>query len=519
MTRQVVTYIRVSTEEQAKHGYSIEAQRQILQDYAKGHGLDIVHEFEESESAFKPGRPEFKKMLSLLRKRRSITAVLCYKIDRIARNLQDYSALDEMEGVSIISATEALPENSTGKLIGTVQAAFSRYYSEQLSERIRLGLETKARKGEWPTHPPTGYIRVPETGQMIPDPMTSSLVCRVFEEYVRQSISLLDLAKWARSSGLRSHGGGTLNKSAIHKLIQNPIYYGSLVWKGKLYEGVHEPIVSRQLFDRVQERLRSGSSARATRSFPYRGLLQCGFCGCMITASIAKRKYVYYHCSHGRGHCDQPYFRQDRLSEALVKIVEGVHLPREKVRSLLKMLQSDTSRQMEKRNTEIAVLKRGEDRIHIRREASYVDKLDGKISEHRWLELDRTWAHEMAAIKARREGLADISEGSADEIRATFELLERAPDLYLRQDDAGRARLLGTLVSNCLIKGDNLEPVYKNPFSVVAKGVQSGEWWRRADSNRQPLRCERSALPIRATPPKRKKSLAAQGLEPRTSRI
>jgi len=146
MKRKVVAYIRVSTDEQA-HGYSIPSQQQVLQDYAAGHELAVVEEFVESESAYKPGRPEFERMLTYLRRHRDVSGVLCYKIDRIARNLHDYSELSEMDGITIISATEALPDNSTGRLIGTVQAAFSRYFSDQLGERIQLAMETKARSG------------------------------------------------------------------------------------------------------------------------------------------------------------------------------------------------------------------------------------------------------------------------------------------------------------------------------------------------------------------------------------
>jgi len=303
----------VSTEEQAREGYSIPAQRQILQDYAKGHELSIVGVFEEAESAFKPGRPKYGEMLHFLRKHREVTGVLCYKIDRIARNLQDYSALDEMPGVSIISATEALPENSTGKLIGTVQAAFSRYYSEQLGERVSLGMLTKAKRGMWPTRAPIGYLNDESTRQIVRDPERASLVQELFETYVQRDIPLSELVEWAEARGLRARGGGRLARSEIHKLLTNPAYYGKVPWKGILYDGLHEPLVSKALFDRVQERLDSKSSPLTKRSFAYRGLLECGYCGCRITSSLEKKKYVYYHCTHGRGNCQQPYITEDRL--------------------------------------------------------------------------------------------------------------------------------------------------------------------------------------------------------------
>ncbi len=94
MKRKVVSYIRVSTDEQAEHGYSIETQRQLLIDYARGHDLQIVLTVEETHSAHKPGRPKFQAMLAFLRKHTDVGGVLVYKLDRLSRNMSDYSILE-----------------------------------------------------------------------------------------------------------------------------------------------------------------------------------------------------------------------------------------------------------------------------------------------------------------------------------------------------------------------------------------------------------------------------------------
>ncbi len=476
MKRKVVSYIRVSTDEQAKHGDSILAQRQILQDYAKGHNLEVVQEFEESQSAYKPGRPEFAKMLKLLKKRADVTGVLCYKIDRIARNLRDYSELSEMSGVGIISATEALPDNSTGELIGGVQAVFSRYFSDQLSERVKLGMETKAKRGMWPTYAPIGYLNDPDSKGIIPDPERADPVREVFEAYMHRNISLSDLASWATARGLRTRTGGNLRKSTIHGLLTNPIYYGAVRWKGNLYDGIHEPLISRALFKRVQERLSGKSHPSKKREFPFRGLLQCGYCGCAITAVLKKGKYIYYHCTQGRGKCSQPYVRQNHLSEMLLQIVQTVHLSEQQVGKLLDMMQGEKHRREEERLRRIQALGKKQQLIRRRRDAAYDDKLDGKITEERWLDLDRRWAQQEFQIKCELELVDSGREPSVDDVQATLELLKRAPILYLRQNDQERARLLKTLLWNCKVRGENLEPIYRKPFDVVAIGVKTANW-------------------------------------------
>ncbi len=494
MKRKVVTYIRVSTTEQARHGYSIPAQRQVLQDYAKGHDLEVVQGFEESQSAFKPGRIQFREMLAFLKKHQAVTAVLCYKIDRISRNMRDYSALDEMNGVAIISATENLPENSTGKLIGTVQAAFSRYYSEQLGERVRLGMQTKVKRGLWPTRAPIGYVNDRDTKGILLDQERAHLIRELFEVYVARDIPLSQLAKWAETRGLRARGGTPLAKSEIHKILTNPAYYGKIPWKGALYAGVHEPIVSTSLFDRVQERLNRKSSPLTKRVFPYRGFLQCGYCGCKITASLEKGKYIYYHCTRGKGKCPQAFIPQDRLGEELKQVVDNVHLSKKQVAMLLHMMQQDNGRREEEWVKKIASLRMEETKINGRREAVYIDKLDGKIPEERWLQLERQWSGRAERIEQEIDLLESSYEPLLDDVQATFELLERAPVLYLRQTHEERARLLKTLLSNCKLKGDNIEPVYKKPFDLVAAGVKTKEWWACLDSNQGPPAYQASAL-------------------------
>ena len=134
MKRRVVTYIRVSTTEQAEHGYSMETQRQLLTDYARGHDLQVVRTFKETHSAHKPGRPEFQAMLSFLRKHTDVGGVLVYKLDRLSRNMSDYSTLEEMEGIEIISVTEALPAGASGRFVASIHAAVSRLYSDRSEE-------------------------------------------------------------------------------------------------------------------------------------------------------------------------------------------------------------------------------------------------------------------------------------------------------------------------------------------------------------------------------------------------
>lgn len=474
--KKVVTYIRVSTEEQATQGHSLETQRTMLADYATGHQLQIVKEFEETHSAYRPGRPQFQAMLALFRRRKDVDGVLVYKLDRLARNLSDYSALEEMEGVEIISATESLPDGASGRFVATIHAAVSRLYSDQLGERVRHASRTKVQKGGWPGPAPTGYINDRESKTLLPDPTMAPIVRLVFETYAREDIALSQLVMRARELGLRTRKGGALSKGPLHHLLTNPIYCEMIRWEGSLYPGNHDPLISKALFDRVQERLRGKSSPLTKRSFPYRGLMTCGHCGCNITASLIKSRYRYYHCTRGRGNCDQDYIREEQIGRLFLPIVERVHVSESLTRELLAGIRSEGQRRQRESKVRIRVINGELSGLREMRDRGYEDKLKGTLSEARWVEMERRWAEREDQLRNQIAALEAGVGPAEDEAEATFKLLQRAPELYQRQSHAKRVGLLRTLLSNSILEGGKLEPVYKTPFDLVAEGVSRSSW-------------------------------------------
>ncbi len=486
MSKKVVAYVRVSTEEQAEHGYSIDVQKQVLEDYASSHDLDVVAKFVESESAFKPGRPEFARMLELLEKNKAIGAILVYKIDRLTRNMLDYTTVVEKMGLDIISATEELPRNATGRFMGDMQAAMSRLYSAQLSDRVSEAMAAKAKKGLYPSYAPVGYINDTETRMIVPDSERSCLVAEAFEIYGKTAIALSDLVKWSKKRGLTTRKGGNFAKSTIHKMLTNPIYVGVVRWGDVTAPGIHEPLISKFLFDLVQEKLHDRGQGRRerTHSFAFRGLLTCGYCGCQITASKIKGKYIYYHCTKGRGKCKQPFIRQESLSHRLQSIVDNVRVPEETVARLLTEIQKGETSKEKRVRSRLTKLAGELKEITRRRDQAYLDKQDGVLSTARWRELEKNWASRTQLITQQEQRLNNsLGTPGADNAREAFELLERASQLYLEQSPDEQASALKILVSNCKLKGENIEPNYRKPFDLVAEGVKTGNWYPQEDSN------------------------------------
>jgi site-specific DNA recombinase len=492
--RKVFAYVRVSTKEQAQHGYSIESQQRILADYAAGHDLEIAREFIEHESAFKPGREQFLEMSKALKKERGVTAILVYKIDRLARNLTDFSHIIEELAVEIISATEQLPNNAAGRLMGNVQAAFSRYSSEQLSERVGLGMATKAAKGLWPSSAPTGYRNVDrQSGKVIEvDQTAGPLVTRLFEKY-EGGTSLTELERWARGAGMVSNRGAALSRSSIHRILRNPIYHGVISWHGHVCQGQHKPLVTRELWDACQDRLHGRAQTREqAHHFPFRGLLTCAYCGCQITASLIKGKYTYYHCTRKKGACQQPFVRAEELSNRLSAVTERVRIPADVAERLVSEHEAKAFERERERKARLIQAKASLRRATDLRTKAYTDKLENVIDEWRWGEIDRAYAAQEEDARAEVERWSKCSGEKADRAAHTFKLLDRLPGLYAAASDEWRAAVLRVLGSNYILSADEVVPVFKPPFDRVAVGVETCDWRSRRDSNP----CPRDESPI-----------------------
>ncbi len=502
MKRKVFAYIRVSTSKQAIHGYSLEAQEIHLRHYAEGHGLEIVELFIEDESAFTSGkRLEFKKMCVRLEESTDVAAILCYKQDRLQRNLTDYSLLVEGLGVSIISATEGEISDKENALMGGIRAVLAREESLKISERVTSGMKMKAAKGFWPSSAPVGYLNYTdkdENKRIMPDPNSAALVVKLFELYAHAGMSITDLRNWAREAGLKTRRGEgkPLARNGIHRILQDPIYYGDIRWDGITNSGKHEALISKALFDRVQARLHRKPKPKTKHHFHYRGLLFCGYCGCMLTAERHAREsgkeYIYYRCSGSRGKCGQPRYREDVIADRLVEVINRIRISPEIVEILRGEQLATAKARGRARRAKILELKSDEQSLAEKQDMAYQDKLEGVLPENRWLRVDEQLAAQLADVREELSELNAEREPKWDDLRTTFERLEQGPELYRRSGHAFRAQQLSAVAFELVVTAENIEPNYKKPFGAVAKGLQESDWWSQGDLN--PRRRDESPL-------------------------
>lgn len=324
-------YARVSTRDQEREGYSIPAQVKLLEDYAALHGLTIASSHIDVETARKVGRTAFGEMLRYLRRSLGIRILLVEKTDRLYRNIKDWAIVDDL-GIEVHFVKEnfVLSDDcrSSEKFMHGIKVLMAKSYIDNLSEEATKGMVEKARQGLWPSYAPIGYANVLDPAGrkvVIVDPEVGPRISLLFEWFATGRFTLTSLTRKARLAGLRGRRGkGPVCRGTVHRLLRNRFYTGSFDWMGETYAGFHEPLVSTELWEAVQNIMdgRASSNVRAEpHVFPFTGLITCGHCGCAVVAEIKKGQYIYYHCSGYHGKCPERYLRQEALEERLVEVL------------------------------------------------------------------------------------------------------------------------------------------------------------------------------------------------------
>ncbi len=337
-------YARKSTDVEDKQVQSIEGQLQELHELAKRENLIVVEEFIEKQSAKIPGRPIFSRMLNEIEKGRA-NGILSWHPDRLARNSVDGGKIIYLLDTNKLSALkfntfwfESTPQ---GKFMLSIAFSQSKYYVDSLSENTRRGLRQKARNGYSPTVAPVGYINDIRSKTVILNRKLAPIVCEAFEKYSVGDILMKDVSSFLAKNGILNPNGKKFDLNRIKRLLTNPYYCGYFVYSGEVYVGRHDPIITKKLFDKVQEvmtfRNHSWKKAKMEKiSKPFDGLLRCGECGMMISPDFKVKHYKngtcgyfnYYRCTKKNRSvkCRQSHIRVSDLDRELTTLIKKYSL-------------------------------------------------------------------------------------------------------------------------------------------------------------------------------------------------
>jgi site-specific DNA recombinase len=328
-TKKYFLYVRKSTDDTQRQMRSLEDQTAETQEMAARLGLEFIKMPDEKRTAKVPGRPIFNEMLDRIEGGEA-QGILAWHPDRLSRNSLDggriIHLLDTGKLVDLKFCTYWFENNPHGKLMLAFAFGMSKYYVDKLSVDIKRGLNGKVAAGIWPQFSAIGYLNDPVSKTIVPDPVRAPLIRSAFEVYASGGVTLdrlkaiinglgLTSRPCKKSRGLRE-SPMPLSRAQYHRLLRNPIYCGLMRYRGELSKGSHQPIISKELFDKVQAIIagkRKPREKKLLKNFAYRGLFRCGECGGMITTELQKGHH-YLRCTKKLGPCKQRYVREEDVT-------------------------------------------------------------------------------------------------------------------------------------------------------------------------------------------------------------
>jgi len=356
--RSIALYCRVSTDEQAREGVSLDEQQERLKAYCRAMGWDVqpIVFIDDGYSAKSIDRPQLNKLIEGV-KNGEISKVMVTKLDRMSRRLLDLLTLIEMfqeYDVPFISISESFDTNTpSGRLTLQVLGAVAEFERERIRERVFENMLHAAKQGKWLTQSPYGY-RLKDKELVIFEP-EAMIVKRVYSMYLDKGLGYLAIAKQLNDEGIPSRLNKDWSLRSIKLMLTNPVYKGSLVWnrvdsskktrqlkeneEWVVVEDCLPAIINHEIWEKVQEKVGQKQMAPRAKTSPHLlgGLLKCGNCGSGMSigwSGSKNKRYRVYRCSanKNKGTCTS---KQYRANDVEAWFIEGLKILTSKNNSLL----------------------------------------------------------------------------------------------------------------------------------------------------------------------------------------
>jgi len=472
--RKYFAYIRVSTIRQGEKGASLPEQKSVIEAYARREGCGISQWYEERETAAKVGRTVFRQMLQALT-RGEAHGLILHKIDRGARNLKDWAALSELSdaGIDVRIAGDSIDMTSRGgRLSADIQAVVAADYIRNLRDEVKKGQRGRLKQGLYPWQAPVGYLNLGSGEIKKVDPILGPLVVRAFVAYGSGSHTLQSLSALMHTWGLSTAAGKPYSPSRVNRMLRRSFYIGMMDAKGTKYLGIHEPLITKELFDRVGDILSGRRSDRIFDRYSYslRRLLRCGSCDRFLYAETQKG-LSYFRC-HSKS-CRGTSLRESVILEQLFKDLAIMNISPnfllafeeavEIVCEEIKVVSADRIQALQLQMSQL------DDRM-IRLTDAYIDRtLDKEDYERRRTSI----LMEKVRVEEKLRELADPEKKMRQTVNILFELLKGLRGIGFLKNPHENRRILNSAISNCTISQKSIEIQWFLPLEVLlqARGI------------------------------------------------
>lgn len=466
-----VIWVRVSSEPQS-HGYSPDNQLEILQAACRQKSIKVVKTFNVQESAKTSERRKlFREMLSFIQEGK-VPFLVAKNTSRITRNYEDLYRIDdiiEKNGlhVFLVDENKTISKDSppVDRFLFRVLGAVYQQENENRGLLARENMEKKARGGGLPYQAPFGYRN--KDRQVVRIEEECEMVIQAFELYRSGDYSLESLREEFHRRGF------PLSQRGVQEILKRPSYYGWFTFAGQLYKWNQEPLITKDLFDRVQARLRQSCSSphkNARKWFAFKKFLRCGYCQSSITAEV-QSGLTYYRCTFGKpyqnGRCPQKYFREEEIDKIISSEMASLNINGSWIDKLKEQLKADRQAedkhiQNDKKRLEIELAK------YQNRSAKLLDAwADGLISKDEYKQKKIEYSERIAQVESDLKGLDKINLQYKEQGAEILDLLRNFPAYYKKADGKGKQALLNVCLDQLILRGSQYQVNWKPPFDLL----------------------------------------------------
>ena len=330
-------YARKSSEQDERQAMSIDSQLNEMKILADRDDLNVVEILQESHSAKESGqRKVYNELLHGLRNDK-YNAVLCWDASRLSRNGGDLGSLvdlmDSGKLLRIQTYAQTFTNNPNEKFLLMILCSQAKLENDNKSVNIKRGIKTKCNMGWRPGVAPLGYMNRHFAGikDIIPDPDRAPIIAEMYRKAGYHGWSGRKLKLWLDEIGFTNRSGKPVALSQVFLILSNTFYYGDFEYpEGVWFKGSHEPLISKELYELVQQFRGVNKGKWGTKQFAFRGLLKCGHCGGEVTAEEKFKKllsgefnrHIYYRCTKKVDlHCPEKYLNETKLIKLMEKFV------------------------------------------------------------------------------------------------------------------------------------------------------------------------------------------------------
>ena len=498
---KAIIIARVSTEEQKEAGNSLPAQIARMEKHCQNKGFTIIKNFSFDESAYKTKRNDFDNILDYVIEQKEKVVVCFDKVDRLSRNIFDKrvsllyeKALKDEVEVHFVSDGQVINSqlSAVEKFNFSISLGLAKYYSDAISDNVKRAQEQMLRSGTYPTKPPYGYKREPidkDKTEIVVDDYASRIVQKVYEWYATQSYSM-DLVR----RKLKEEYNLNWSKGFLDKVLKDHFYYGIMTWNKKTYPHKYQPIITKELFDQVQQ-IKAGFNKKrfkyAGKPYIYRGLLRCGHCGLSVTPEKHKG-HVYYHCTQYNGKHGADWLREDNITEQIGNVFKKLQVPEHILQQIVETLRTTHENKVEFRDKQHSQLTQEHEVYAKRLEKLYLDRLDGRITDSEYDKFYQSFREQIANIDTRLGMLQEAEDNYYITAKYLLELANRAYDLFISSEVEERRQLVKLVLSNLRVEGKKVRFDAIKPFDTILNYADSQLWLPHKDSNLEPAAYKKS---------------------------